>query len=404
MAAMSPHLSQRAKRLNPSATFALAKRAAEMQSRGLPVLVFGLGEPDFDTPVRVKDAAVAAIHRGETRYTANEGILSLRQAISDWLFEEQGVRYMATSEILVTAGAKQAIAHALLALVDPGDEVLLPVPYWVTYPELVHFCEGVVKEIPTRAENAYHLDPRDLERAITSKSRVLILNSPNNPTGAVLSKDELRAIADVVVANDLVVVSDEIYGPLVYGDNHHVSIAAVDPRMRDRTIVCHGMSKAFAMTGWRLGFAAAAKPLLEAMGRIQSHTTSNASSIAQHAAEKGVRDCRDDIPPMRAEFDRRRKLVLDRFSSIPGFEIKAAEGAFYAFPTIRKLFGKTTPRGVKITNSTTFCDQLLDEAFVSVVPGGAFGDDEAFRLSYAASYESLEEGCTRIARFVESLR
>jgi len=401
---MTPHLSQRAKRLNPSATLTLARRSAEMQARGLPILSFGLGEPDFDTPIRVKDAAVDAIRRGETHYTANEGILPLRRAISEWLQDEQGVHYDPGSEILVTAGAKQAIAQALMALIDLDTEVLLPVPYWVTYPELIHFCGGIAREIKTSAETGYHLAAKDVAAAIGPNTRALILNSPNNPSGAVLTRDELCAIAEVVIAHDLIVISDEIYGPLVYGDSKHVSIAAVDPRMRERTIVCHGMSKAFAMTGWRLGFAAGPKPLLEAMGRIQSHLTSNASSIAQHAALKGVKDCRSDIPPMREEFDRRRRLVLERLSAIPGIRLPVPEGAFYAFPTVRDLFGKTSPRGVTITGSTTFCDALLDEGLVSVVPGESFGVDDAFRLSYAASYENLEEGCERIRRFVSSLR
>lgn len=401
---MTPHLSQRAKRLNPSATLALARRSAEMQARGLPILSFGLGEPDFDTPSRVKDAAVDAIRRGETHYTANEGILPLRRAISEWLQDEQGVHYDPAGEILVTAGAKQAVAQSLMVLIDPGTEVLLPVPYWVTYPELVRFCGGIVKEIPTRAETGYHLDAKDVAAAVGPNTRALVLNSPNNPSGAVLTREELTAIAQVAIERDLVVISDEIYGPLVYGESKHVSIAAVDPRMRERTIVCHGMSKAFAMTGWRLGFAAGPKPLLEAMGRIQSHFTSNASSIAQHAALKGVKDCRSDIPPMRDEFDRRRKLVVARLSAIPGIALKSPEGAFYAFPTIRGLFGRKSPRGVTITGSTSFCDALLDEGLVSVVPGDSFGVDDAFRLSYAASYESLEEGCDRIRRFVESLR
>lgn len=401
---MTPQTSQRAKQLNPSATFALAKRAADLQATGRRVLSFGLGEPDFDTPKRVKQAAIEAIERGETRYTANEGILPLRQAIAAWVKAEQGVSYDPKTEIMVTAGAKQAIAQALLALVDPGDDVLLAVPYWVTYPELVHFCGGNVIPIETRAERAFHLEADAVAAACTPRTRVLVLNSPNNPSGAVLTRGELQAIANVAIERDLVVVSDEIYGPLVYGDKHHISIAGVDPRMRERTVVCHGMSKAFAMTGWRLGFAAAPRELLDSMARIQSHLTSNASSIAQHAALKGVRDCLDDIPPMRTEFDRRRKLVHARLTAIPGVELMEPEGAFYAFPTMRKLLGKTSPGGKRITDATTFCDALLEEALVSVVPSEAFGAKDAFRLSYAASYESLEEGCEAIARFVASLK
>jgi aspartate aminotransferase len=401
---MTPHFSQRALQLQPSATLQLARRSAEMRARGLDVLSFGLGEPDFDTPRRAREAAIAAIHRGETHYTANEGILPLRAAIANWLRDDQGVRFDPEDEILVTAGAKQAVAQALLALVDPGDDVLLPKPYWVTYPELIRFCGGRAVFVETRSEDGFHLRAADLEKAVTERCRVLVLNSPNNPTGAVLKRAELEAIADVVIAHDLIVVSDEIYGPLVYRGDKHVSIATVRPEMRDRTVVCHGMSKAFAMTGWRLGFAAARREIIEAMNRIQSHFTSNASSIAQHAALEAVTHCLNDIPPMRDEFDRRRKLVIARMGAIPGLVLQEPEGAFYAFPTIRDLLGRKSPRGVTIDGSVAFCDALLEEGLVSVIPGDSFGRDDAFRLSYAASYAKLEEGLARIAAFVESLR
>lgn len=400
---MTPTLSRRAKNLRPSATFRLAKLAQELKSAGKDVLSFGLGEPDFPTPSRVCQAAIAAIERGEHRYTANEGVLPLREAIASFLFDEQGLRYDPRTEILVTAGAKQAVSNALMVLVDDGDEVLLPVPYWVTYPEVIGFCGGTTKLVPTRPDDGFHVRAEDIEKACTPRTKVLVLNSPNNPTGAVLAKEELQAIADVARRKDLTVVSDEIYGPLVYGDARHVSIAATDAQSRQRTVICHGMSKAFAMTGWRLGFAAGPAAIVEAMSHLQGHTTSNASSIAQHAAVRALRECRDDVPPMRVEFARRRALVVERLSAIDGFQLSPPAGAFYAFPTISRLFGRRSPGGVEIRDAASFCEALLAEALVSVIPGEAFGTKDAIRLSYAAAYESLEQGCERIGRFVASL-
>lgn len=399
---MPAKLSRRVRELQPSATFKLARRARDLKAAGKDVLLFGLGEPDFDTPEPARKAAIAAIHGGQTHYTANEGILPLRQAIAQWQQEEQGITYDAGTEVLVTAGAKQAIAQALLALVDDGDEVLIPTPYWVSYPEQVRLALGTSRYIPTTKEHRFHLQAKDLDAAVTDRSRVLILNTPNNPSGAVLTRAELEAIAEVAIRRDLIVISDEIYGPLTYS-SPHVSIAATSPEMKDRTIVCHGMSKGFAMTGWRLGFAAGPKEVIDAMGSLQGHITSNASSISQHAALEAVRSCRGHTEAMKAEFDERRRFVTERLRNLPGIAVADPEGAFYAFFTIDDLVGRRTPSGVKIENSASFCTALLDQGLVSLVPGSVFGCENAVRLSYAASMESLKEGLRRIEQFVKDL-
>lgn len=399
---MPPTLSLRAQKLSASETFRLARRAQELREAGKNVLAFGLGEPDFDTPARVREAAKAAIDRGETHYTANEGILPLRQAIAEHLQQDLELAYDARTDILVTAGAKQAIANALLALVEEGSEVLVPAPYWVTYPELIRFCGAEMHVVPTTEATGYHLTAEALERAVTPKARVLVLNSPNNPTGAVLGRRELALIAEVCCRHDLAVVSDEIYGPLTYGAEGHASIAAA-AGMRERTIVCNGMSKAFAMTGWRLGYAAGPAAVIGAMGRIQSHMTSNASSISQHAALTALRECRGEIAAMRSAFDHRRRNVTEWLRAVPGFELSEPEGAFYAFVRLGALIGKTSPSGIAIRDSASFCEALLVDGLVSVVPGSAFGIEGCFRLSYAAALESLQEGCARIREFVRRL-
>ncbi len=400
---MPERLSKRAQSLRPSDTFRLARRAAELKSAGKDVLAFGLGEPDFDTPDPVRAAAKAAIDRGETHYTANEGILPLRQSVVRWLANDQGLAYDPNGEVLITAGSKQAIAQALMALVGDGDEVLIPSPHWVTYPELVAFCGGVVKFVKTDAKDGFRLTADRIEAALSPRSRVLVLNTPNNPTGAVIDPKDLAAIGELVVARDLFVVSDEIYGVLTYDGVQHASPAAGHPGLRARTILCSGMSKAFAMTGWRLGFACGPREVLDAMDRIQSHFTSNASSISQHAALAALESGAGSVAAMRAEFDRRRQLVCERMRGLDGFELTPPRGAFYAFPRIAGLYGRRSPGGRVIDGSFAFVEALLDEALVSLMPGAIFGEDACVRLSYAASYASLERGLARIEQFVKGL-
>ena len=367
------------------------------------MISFGLGEPDFDTPEPARRAAHEAIESGQTHYTANEGILPLRKAIRDAYEREQQVAYAAGSEVLVTAGAKQAIAHALLALIEEGDEVLVPAPYWLTYPEIVGLAGGTFRAVETRAEDGFHLTRQALERAASEKSRILILNSPNNPTGAVLDRERLAEIAEFVRQRDLAVISDEIYAPLTYAGRRAASITSVDPELRERTIVCHGFSKAYAMTGWRIGYALGPAEIIGAMARIQVHTTSNACSISQHAAIAALDHCGDATESMRARFEERRELVLLRLGGLEGLELSPPEGAFYCFPRIAALLGRKTAAGTVLTGSSDFCQALLDEQQVSLIPGVEFGADDCFRLSYAASREDLEKGCARIARFLEEL-
>jgi aspartate aminotransferase len=401
---MQERLTRRVRRLQPSATFTLARRALELKAAGKNVISFGLGEPDFDTPEPARAAAHRAIDSGKTHYTANEGIPELRRAIADWFAADQGVRYRPENEVLVTAGAKQGLAHAILALVEEGVGVLVPRPYWLTYPELIEFAGGVTQFVPTHAENGFHLEVEDLERVADARSRVLILNSPNNPTGAVLDERRLRAIAGFCRERDLFVISDEIYSALVFGEARHRSIVGADQTMRERTVVLNGMSKAFAMTGWRLGFALAPEPIMSALSRIQSHTTSNASSISQHAALGALAHCSSDVESMRRAFAERRQRVLEWLSCLAALDVPNPEGAFYVFPSVRKLLGRRSAGGARLTDSASFCEALLNEVLVSVVPGTVFGVDDGFRLSYAASLQELEEGCRRIARFVEGCK
>ena len=400
---MPAKLSTRARKLNPSATFRLARRAAELREQGKDVISFGLGEPDFDTPKAVRTAAHDAIESGKTHYTANEGIAPLRQAIRDAFEKDQGVSYEAKSEVLVTAGAKQAIANALLALVEEGDEVLVPAPYWLTYPEIVGFTDAAFKPVHTAAATGFELTIEELEKAVSKRSRLLILNSPNNPTGAVIARRRLKEIAAFVKQHDLLVISDEIYGPLTFGDESHSSITAVEAGMKERTIVCHGVSKAYAMTGWRLGYALAPAEIVSAMSKIQGHMTSNACSISQHAALAALQHCDADVEAMRVQFARRREILIERLGQVEGLTATPPDGAFYLFPSIATLLGKVSKGGVKLTGSSEFCQALLDEEQVSVVPGIEFGADDCFRISYAASEDALQKGCDRIARFVGSL-
>ena len=401
---MTPKLTQRALRLKPSATFQLARKAQELREAGHDVISFGLGEPDFDTPEPIRRAAHEAIDSGQTHYTANEGILPLRRAIRDAYERDQQVAYAAAGEVLVTAGAKQAIAHAVLALVEEGDEVLVPVPYWLTYPAIVGLAGAEFRPVETRAGDGFQLTREALEQAASPRSRLLILNSPNNPTGAVLRRESLSEIADFVCSRDLLVISDEIYGPLTYSGHPAVSIAAVRPELRERTVVCHGLSKAYAMTGWRIGYALGPAEIIGAMSRIQGHTTSNACSISQHAAVVALNQCGGAIESMRARFEQRRELVLERLGGLPGLEVSPPDGAFYLFPRIASLFGKQTRQGTVLNGSSDFCQALLEEQQVSLVPGIEFGADDCFRFSYAASEADLEQGCERIARFIGDLR
>jgi aspartate aminotransferase len=384
-------VSARVQALKPSETLALGARARELRAQGHSVISFAAGEPDFDTPEDVREAGVQAIRAGATRYTAVGGVPELRAAIAENLKRENGLTYQ-PGEIVVSNGAKHAIWNAFLTLVEPGDEVLCPVPYWVTFPELVRLVGG--DPILVRPEpGTMKISPENLERAITKRSKLLVLNSPNNPSGAVYSREELVRLGEVVLRHGLYVLSDEIYDQLVFGGARHVSIASLDPELRDRTIVIGGVSKTWAMTGWRIGFAAAPKDLAEGMERLQGQSTSNAASVSQFAAIRAFTGPRDSVRAMRDCFARRREFIVRRLGGMRGVKLVPPEGAFYAFPDLSERIGAAR-NGV--SDSAGLSDFLIDEARIVCVPGSAFGMEGHLRLSYAIGDADIEEGLNRL--------
>jgi aspartate aminotransferase len=390
-------LSQRALALSPSPTMAIDARAKALLAEGQDVINFSAGEPDFDTPEHIKEAAVAAIGRGDTKYTAVAGTVALRQAIADHVAEVAGVRYT-PDEIVVSVGAKHSLYNALMALVNPGDKVLLPVPYWVSYSEQIRLAGGEPVFVPLAPSRHYRLSVEDLEAHWQPGVVGLILNSPSNPTGAVVEPDEIRRIAEWVQRKDIWVISDEIYHRLLYGTVRHQSIAAVEG-MRERTIYVNGVSKAYAMTGWRIGYAAAPKPLAAAMAGIQSQSTSNPTSIAQAAALAALTGPQDVVEAMRQEFERRRALAYDLLSGIRGLKPLLPDGAFYVWVDTEAWAGRTLA-GTVVEDADTLAAVLLDRALVAVVPGSGFGVRHAFRLSFATSQERIREGLGRMAQLL----
>ena len=396
---MRSPLGRRALSLQPSATIAVDARAKALIASGVDVVNLTAGEPDFPTPAGPSRAGQDAIAEGFTRYTAVAGIAELRSAIATKLRDDNGLEYR-PDQVVVSNGAKQSVYNALMVLLDPGDEVLIPSPAWVSYPEMVRLADGVPVMVDTEPA-AYRLDPAALAAAITPRTKAIIINSPSNPTGAVYSNEELRAVARLVVENDLYVISDEIYEKLVYGAEF-LSIASLGSEILARTITVNGFSKAYAMTGWRMGYAAAAPILAEAMANLQSQSTSGASSISQRAALAALRGDQAPLEEMRIQFDRRRRFVVDRLSAMPGVRVEAVpEGAFYIFPRVSDLYGERggTPA---IAGSMDFAQRLLEEARVAVVPGLPFGSDNHIRLSYSDSLERLGEGMNRIEAFARS--
>ncbi|HET7497976.1 MAG TPA: pyridoxal phosphate-dependent aminotransferase [Candidatus Eisenbacteria bacterium] len=391
-------VSARVRALKPSETLALSARARELRARGERVVSFAAGEPDFDTPVHIQDAAVEAIRAGHHRYTDVGGVPALRNAIAEKLRKDNGVTY-GPREIVVSNGAKHSIWNALFSLLEPGDEVLIPVPYWVSFPEMVRLSGGEPVFV-TPARGGLKVSAEDLDRAATPRSRALILNSPNNPSGAVYAREEIEAIADLVRRRDLMVVSDEIYERLVYGAARHVSIASFGEEARARTVLVNGVSKTWAMTGWRIGYAAAPAEIAEAMERLQGQSTSNPSSVSQQAALKAITG--DDAPAqaMKARFEARRDLAVERIGRMKGVRLAPPEGAFYVFPDFSERIAAAR-NGV--ATSAQLCDYLIDEAKVVCVPGAAFGMEGHVRISYAVSEKDLEEGLDRIAAALERM-
>ncbi len=391
-------------RVKPSPTIAVTNKARELKAAGRDVIGLGAGEPDFDTPQHIKDAAIRAIDAGHTKYTAVDGIPELKEAICAKFKRDNGLDYT-PAQVSVGTGGKQILYNALMATLDPGDEVVIPAPYWVSYPDMVKLAGGEPVIAAATLENAFKLTPEQLEAAITPRTKWLIFNSPSNPTGAGYSREELKGLTDVLMRHSHVwVMTDDMYEHLAYDGFEFCTPAEVEPALYDRTLTCNGVSKAYAMTGWRIGYAAGPEPLIAAMRKIQSQSTSNPCSVSQWAAVEALNGPHDFIAANNTAFKRRRDLVLDALFKIDGITCPVPEGAFYVYPSIAGLIGKTTPAGTVISDDEAFATALLEEAEVAVVFGAAFGLSPNFRISYATSDEALTEACRRIHDFCKGLR
>ena len=394
-------ISQRCQRVTGSLTLAIDAKAKEMKQKGIDVVGFGAGEPDFDTPEHIRKAAKDALDLGKTRYTPAAGMPELRQAICDKLKRDNGLDYV-PQQIVVSNGAKHSLFNSFQALLEEGDEVIVPGPYWVSYPEIVRMAGGVPVIVEGTEENNFKPTIDDFRAAVTDKTRAVVINSPNNPNGFVFTREELQAIGDLAIEKDLSIVSDEIYEFLVYDGAEHISIASLSPKIKERTIVINGMSKAYAMTGWRIGYTASPLNAAKAMTNFQSHSTSCPNSIAQYAALTALSGPDDQLKSMVAEFDRRRRRIVELINEIPGLSCKPPKGAFYVMMNIGGVFGKRY-NGAPIVDSMSFTQLLLDNSHVAVVPGAGFGADAYVRLSYATSMENIEKGLARIKEFVGKL-
>ena len=391
-------------RIKPSATIAVAQKARELKAQGRNVIGLGAGEPDFDTPDNIKEAAVRAIAEGKTKYTPVAGIPELRQAICDKFKRENGLEYT-PDQTIVGTGGKQILFNAFMVTLNPGDEVVIPAPYWVSYPEMVSVCGGTPVFVETKIEDNFKLRPEALEAAITPKTKWLVFNSPSNPSGAAYSRDELKALTDVLVRHEHVyILTDDMYEHLCYGDFEFVTPAQVEPKLYDRTLTMNGVSKAYAMTGWRIGYAAGPKDIIKAMDTIQSQQTSGACSIAQWAAVEALNGVQDFIDERRKVFEERRDLVVSMLNQAKGIKCPTPEGAFYVYPSCEGCMGKTAPSGKVLETDEDFVSELLETEGVAVVHGSAFGLGPNFRISYATSNEALEEACGRIQKFCAELR
>jgi aspartate aminotransferase len=393
-------LADRIKALAPSPTLAIQAKAKAMRAQGIDVISFGAGEPDFDTPERIQEAAIRAMRMGQTKYTEASGIVELREAVCRKLKRDNGLDYE-PADVLISVGAKHTLYNVVVALLNPGDEVLIPAPYWVSYPEQVKLVGGVPVAVPTEEADGFQIGPQRLSAAITPRTRALVINSPNNPTGAVFSPAALRAVGELAVKHDLLVISDECYEALTY-EGRHVSIASFGPEVKARTLVVNTCSKAYAMTGWRIGYAAGPRALIKAMGDVQSQVTSNPSSISQWAAVEALAGPQDDVAKMAGEFDQRRRVMIQGLRAIPRVKCVTPGGAFYAFPNVSGLFGKRW-QGTSLRGSTDVTAFLLEAARVAVVPGLDFGSDAHVRLSYATGLATIQEGLARMDKAVRSL-
>lgn len=393
-------ISKKLQTISPSPTLTIDAKMKSMKAQGVDVVGFGAGEPDFDTPQYVKDAAIHALENGFTKYTPASGMLSLKEAICRKLARDNSLEYE-PANIVVSNGAKHSLVNTFMAICNPGDEVIIPAPFWVSYPEMVKLADGVPVLLSTTEENNFKFTVDELRRAVTPKTRAVIINSPSNPTGMVYTEEELRQIADLAVEKNIYIVADEIYEKLTYDGVKHVSIASFNDKIKDLTIVINGVSKSYSMTGWRIGYTASNAEIAKAMGNMQSHATSNPNSIAQAAALAAIDGPDDFIDMMREEFLKRRNFMVERINSIPGLSCLMPHGAFYVMMNIKPLLGKQF-YGVEVSNADQFCELLLEKAKVALVPGGGFAADGYVRLSYATSIENIKEGLDRIEAFIKN--
>lgn len=394
--------SNKAKRLAPSITLAITAKAKELKAQGKDIVGFGAGEPDFNTPQNIIDACNRALEEGKTKYVPASGINELKDAVIEKFRRDNGLTYK-RDQIIISTGGKQCLANALTALLNPMDEVLIAKPYWVSYPDLVHLADGVPVIVETSEETDYKFTRENLTKALTEKSKVIIINSPNNPTGTIYSKEELLDLSEFCKEHDLFIISDEIYEPLIYGGDSHVSIATLSEDAYERTLVVNALSKAYAMTGWRLGYAAGPKDLIKMMSNIQSHTTSNSTSFVQYAAVEALNGDQSFIPEMNEEFKRRRDYMVSRADKIESLRYIYPKGAFYLMLDIRSYLGKSY-RGEILEDSLQFADKLLTDYLVALVPGSGFGLEGFVRLSYAINTDAIGKGFDRIEAFLSEIQ
>lgn len=395
-------LSERSGKIKPSPTLAMDAKAKAMKASGIDIVNFGVGEPDFDTPDNIKEAAIKAIREGFTKYTPVGGIDPLKDAVIEKFRIDNNLSYN-RDEIVVSCGAKHSLYNIFQAILSPGDEVLVPAPYWVSYPDQVLLNDGVPVFVKTYETDSFMVNPDALQDAVTKRTRALILNSPSNPTGMTYDRKSLEGIAEVVLKNNLLIVSDEIYEKMTYEGFHHLSIASLDAAIKARTIVVNGLSKSYAMTGWRIGFAGGPKEIVKAMTNIQSQSTSNPTSVAQKAAVEALTGPQDFITTMVKEFDRRRKFLVSQLNAIPEISCLTPKGAFYVFPNASRVYGRSAG-SMKISSSEDMALYLLEQAKVALVYGAAFGDDKGIRLSYATSLEEITKGVERIKEALSKLQ
>ncbi|MBY0122620.1 pyridoxal phosphate-dependent aminotransferase [Bacillus sp. S/N-304-OC-R1] len=392
---MNFQLAQRVKALTPSTTLAITAKAKELKEQGFDVIGLGAGEPDFNTPQHIIDAAVQSMNAGHTKYTPSAGLPALKKEIVNKFKIDQGIDYE-PSQIIVGSGAKHVLYTLFQAILDEGDEVIIPTPYWVSYPEQVKLADGVPVYIEGKEENEYKITPEQLKEAITDKTKAVIINSPSNPTGMLYSEDELKALGEVCLKANILIVSDEIYEKLVYGDNKHVSIAQISPQLKEQTIVINGVSKSHSMTGWRIGYAAGNTEIIKAMTNLASHSTSNPTTTAQYGAIAAYAGSQEMLHEMKDAFEQRLNIIYEKLIAIPGFVCIKPQGAFYLFPNVKKAAELTG-----FNNVDEFSTALLEEAMVAVIPGSGFGAPNNIRLSYATSLDLLEKAVDRIHQFVE---